>query len=75
MNDDSMNMQLLPEGLQVSVQAAILRIKAVPATTTLIEALSDDEWNHDSLADCNITAGGPNADELDDCDKVAMKVA
>jgi hypothetical protein len=58
--------------------AAQARIAAIPARTSLISEISDDEWLDANVVDWMINAGtkaGEDADELDASDEATVQVA
>jgi hypothetical protein len=63
--------------LDAAINAARDRVRVVPASTNLIDSLSDDEWNNPEVDGWNITCGSDDSDpdELDAVDEEACKAA
>ncbi len=78
MNQDIKKVHVGSSDSKASILAALARIEDVPVGKTLIEDISDEEWNDESVADWKIEAGSENvcsADEADDCDSEFPAVA
>ncbi len=78
MNEDNKKVQVASGDVKASILAALSRIEDVPPSTTLIDAISDEDWNDESVADWKIEAGSndvDSADEADDFDSEVPAVA
>jgi hypothetical protein len=70
-----MTMSSDAEAMLLAVKA---RIKDVPAGETLIDSIPDADWLDADVSNWMVNSGSDatgQSDELDDCDKEAMKVA
>lgn len=75
-NDVATNALMESSDVKATVLAAIARIESVPAGTTLIDEISDQDWLDDTVADWKIEAGNANnSEELDFVDKEIVRVA
>lgn len=77
---DQINEKVLVESTdsKASILAALARIEDVPASATLIDSISDNEWCAEHIADWKIEVGSASfdaSDEADDSDAAVTKVA
>lgn len=67
---------VVSEDMQAAFLAAISRAESVRVGETLIEQISDEEWNSDECDDWNITAGADeNLEEIDLLDAEVVTAA
>jgi hypothetical protein len=78
MKDKTENGMAMSSDAEAMLLAVKARIKEVPAGETLIDSIPDSDWLDPDASKWMINSGSDVAgqsDELDDCDKEAMKVA
>ena len=56
------------DDVMASILAAMACIERVPASTTLIDTISEEEWHSDEVSDWNILVGSDTVDQADEAD-------